>query len=98
MAGVRKPRGMNGFDLSPLLDGGRMPRRQLAWGGYGNWFFARTERWALTGSNRLTERRLYDLERDPRERRNVARRHPRKVRELTARYVEQAGRKLPFYG
>jgi arylsulfatase A-like enzyme len=97
MAGVRKPRGMNGFDLSPLLRGGRVPRRELAWGGFGNWFFARTDRWALTGSNRLSERRLYDLERDPRERRNVARRHPRMVRELTAGYVAQAGRNLPFY-
>jgi arylsulfatase A-like enzyme len=97
MAGVRKPRGMNGFDLSPLLRGGRVPRRELAWGGFGNWFFARTDRWALTGSNRLSERRLYDLERDPRERRNVAGRHPRMVRELTAGYVAQAGRNLPFY-
>jgi arylsulfatase A-like enzyme len=97
MAGVRRPRGMNGFDLSPLLSGGRVPRRDLAWGGFSNWFYARTERWALTGSNRLQGRRLYDLDRDRGERRDVARRHPGVVRDLTRRYLAEAGRGLPYY-
>jgi arylsulfatase A-like enzyme len=98
LAGVRPPRGMDGFDLTPLFEGRRPGSRELAWGGYGNWFFARTDRWALTGDNRLRRRRLYDLRRDPRERRDVSRRHSRVVRGLTRAYVEQAGRRLPFYG
>jgi arylsulfatase A-like enzyme len=97
LARVRRPRAMDGLDLSPLFEGKRPGRRELAWGGYGNWFYARTDRWALTGDNRLSQRRLYDLRRDPDERRNVARRHRRVVRELTAGYVAQAGRRLPFY-
>jgi arylsulfatase A-like enzyme len=97
LAGVRPPSGMNGVDLTPLFEGQRPGRRELAWGGYGNWFYARTDRWALTGDNRLARRRLYDLRRDPRERRNVARRHPRMLRGLTRAYAAQAGRNLPFY-
>ena len=97
LAGVRRPRAMNGFDLSPLLRGGPVPRRELAWGGYGNWFFARTERWALTGDNRFRARRLYDLRADPGERRDVARRRPGVVREMTRRFAAEAGRRLPFY-
>src|SRR5918992_2284798 len=88
LAGVRRPRGMDGFDLSPLFEGRRPGRRDLAWGGYGNWFYARTDRWALTGDNRLRRRRLYDLRRDPGERRDVSRRHRLVVRGLTASYVE----------
>ena len=88
---------MDGFDLTPLFEGRRPGRRELAWGGYGNWFYARTDRWALTGDNRLRRRRLYDLRRiratviDPAG-------HSRVVRGLTRAYVEQAGRRLPFYG
>ena len=43
LAGVARPKGMDGVDLSPLLRG-RRPRewRKFAYGGYANWHYART--------------------------------------------------------
>jgi hypothetical protein len=42
-------------------------------------------------------RRLYDLRKDPEERRNVARGHPHLIDELEERVREAAGGPLPSY-
>ncbi len=97
MAGIPKSPAMDGSDLSPLLSGGQPAGRRLAWGGYANWFYARTDDWALISDDGGNHPRLYDLHRDPRERRNVARRHPRRVRELTRAVHRRAGGELPVY-
>jgi arylsulfatase A-like enzyme len=97
MAGLRRPHRMDGVDLSPLLGGQRPPERRLSWGGYGNWFYARTDRWALISDNALRHPRLYDLARDPRESRDVARHHPRRVGELSRAVLRRAGGALPVY-
>ena len=47
--------------------------------------------------NRREELRLYDRKRDRYERRNVAHRHPKKVRELWGRILRDAGGKLPRF-
>jgi arylsulfatase A-like enzyme len=97
MAGVRRPKEMDGVDLSPLLARRRPPERSLAYGGYANWLYARNERWSFVSENRGRGRRLYDLARDPLERDNVARRHPRLIDELYRRVVRQAGGRPPIY-
>lgn len=97
MAGVRRVRGMDGVDLSPLLERERPPKRSLAYGGYANWHFARTSRWAFVSDNRGRGRRLYDLTRDPDEQRNIARRHPRLIDDLYRRVVRRAGGRPPIY-
>jgi arylsulfatase A-like enzyme len=97
MAGIRRPRHMDGVDLSPLLRDRSLPERRLSWGGYANWFYARTDRWALISDNGLRHPRLYDLARDPREARNVAERHPGKVGELSRAVLRRAGGRLPVY-
>jgi arylsulfatase A-like enzyme len=97
MAGVRRPRGMDGVDLSPLLAGSRPPERSLAYGGYANWHYARTAQWAFVSENRGRGRRLYDLSRDPGERRNLAPRHPRLIDDLYERVVRRAGGRPPIY-
>ncbi|HYN91309.1 MAG TPA: hypothetical protein VER75_05265, partial [Thermoleophilaceae bacterium] len=91
LAGVRRPPGMDGTEL-------RGPReRTLAYGGYANWFYARTDRWAFVSENRGRGRRLYDLERDPGERRDIASRHPRLIDDLYAAVVRRAGGPPPVY-
>ena len=91
LAGVRAPAEMDGLDLLA-------PRkRKLAYGGYGNWHYARTDDVAFISSNRGHGRRLYDLERDPQERHNIARRHPRAIDNLYAAVVGRAGGRLPTY-
>jgi arylsulfatase A-like enzyme len=97
MAGVPVPERMEGVDLSRPLRGRRLPKRPYAFGGYSNEFYIRTDRWAMWANNRPGRFHLFDLRRDPGEFDNVARRHPRLVRELYARVRERAGGRLPYY-
>ena len=80
LAGVRRPKGMDGADLSPVLRGKRPVERKFAYGGYANWHYARTAEWAYVSANTGRGRRFYDLERDPGERRNIADRHPKRIK------------------
>jgi arylsulfatase A-like enzyme len=91
LAGVRPPRDMDGRDLWA----GR--RRKLAYGGYANWHYVRTDDLAFVSENRGRGRRLYDLDRDPGEEHNIARRHPRKIDELYRAIVKRAGGRPPIY-
>ncbi len=97
MAGVPVPERMEGVDLSRPLRGRRLPKRPYAFGGYTNEFYIRTDRWAMWADNRPGRFHLFDLRRDPGEFNNVARRHPRLVRELYAIVRERAGGRLPYY-
>jgi arylsulfatase A-like enzyme len=98
MTGVRRPEAMNGTSLAPLLRGKRpRERRPMALGGYANWHYARTDRWAFVAANTGRGRRLYDVRRDPDERHNVARRHPKLIDELERRVRREAGDRLPVY-
>jgi arylsulfatase A-like enzyme len=97
LAGVAAPRIMDGIDLSPLLAGGRPPAREHAWGGYGNSFYARTDRWALFAENEGRGFHLYDKPRDPGEARNVAGAHPGQVAQLARLVRRRAGGRLPSY-
>lgn len=97
MSGLRRPDAMNGVNLAPLLRNGAPPARKLAYGGYGNFFFARTHRWALISDNRGLRPRLFNLRTDPRERHDVARRHPAVVHQLARRVRARAGGTLPYY-
>ena len=97
MAGVRAPQETEGTDLSPLLGSGRPTERTHAWGGYGNSFFARDDRWALFGANAGGGLHLYDTPQDPRETRNVAAAHPGQATELARLVRQRAGGRLPSY-
>jgi arylsulfatase A-like enzyme len=98
LAGVRRPDWMDGIDLSPLLRGKR-PRewRKFAYGGYANWHYARTQEWAYVANNFGEGRRLYDLERDPKEENNIARRRRKRIEALDAAIRRRAGKRIPVY-
>lgn len=97
MAGVPAPAAMDGVDVSALLDRRSPPPRSYAYGGYKNSFYVRTDRWAMSGVNRHGDYKLYDLRKDPGERRNVASTHPRTVRKLRGIVLRNAGKRLPYY-
>jgi arylsulfatase A-like enzyme len=97
MMGVRAPKRMNGVDLSVLFDGKQPPKREYAFGGYGNSFYIRTRRWALWGRNKPGRFHLFDKRRDPSEGNNVAHRHPGVVRELYRTVRRRAGGRPPYY-
>jgi arylsulfatase A-like enzyme len=94
--GVHRPRGMNGADLSPVFRG-RAPRKTRTYrtSAYNTYVSAADDRWLLIAGNHREELRLYDRRRDRYERRNIAHRHPRKVRELWGRILDDAGGRLP---
>ena len=97
-AGIEAPSQMNGVDLSAIFSGRQPPKREYAWGGYKNSYYIRNDRWALSGSNRSGGfQRLYDLQRDPDETRDLAQKHPDTVRELFSIIERQAGGPLPYY-
>jgi hypothetical protein len=97
MAGVPVPKRMEGVDLSRPLRGRKLPKRPHAFGGYSNSFFIRTVRWAMWADNRPSHFQLYDLRKDPGEFDNVAREHPKLIRELYAIVRNRSGGRLPYY-
>jgi arylsulfatase A-like enzyme len=97
MAGVPVPRAMDGVDLSRFFDGRRVPERDYAWGGYGNSFFVRTDRWKAFGDNRGSDVHLYDARRDRRETRDLSGANPGRARQLSGVVRSRAGGPLPYY-
>jgi len=98
MAGTPPSDRFEGADLSPLLDGGApAEERAFAYGGYGNFSFIRDERRALVVRNDNGWRLFYDLENDPRERRDVARRRAKEADAMWRRLLREVGRRPPRY-
>jgi arylsulfatase A-like enzyme len=97
LAGVRPPPGLQGVDLSALLRGSEPPERRFAYGGYSNNHFLRSERWAYMSDNRMRDPQLFDLERDPGEKQNVAALRPDVVAELSEAVRSRVGGDLPHY-
>jgi arylsulfatase A-like enzyme len=97
MMGVKAPERMNGVDMSVLFDGKKLPKRDYAYGGYGNSFFIRTRRWAMWARNKPARFHLFDKKRDPGEGTNVAHRHRDVVRHLYGIVRARAGGRLPYY-
>jgi arylsulfatase A-like enzyme len=99
MLGVDRVKGMNGVDLSPLLDGGRpSKKRGYRTASYNTYVSAGDDRWLLISGNRREELRLYDRRSDRGELRNVARRNPEQVRRLWNLILRDAGPKgLPRF-
>jgi arylsulfatase A-like enzyme len=98
MAGAPPSSRFEGADLSPLLDGAApAEERPFAYGGYGNFSFIRDERWALVARNDNGWRLFYDLERDPREQRDVARRQAKQADAMWRRLLAEVGRRPPRY-
>ena len=97
LAGVDAPRVMEGADLSPLLAGRPPQAREHAWGGYGNSFYVRTDRWALFGENQGRGLHLYDTPQDPGETRNLAAARSAEAAQLARLVRRRAGGALPSY-
>ena len=98
MTDVRRPGAMNGTSLAPLLRGERpRERRSMAYGGYADWHYARTDRWAYVAANTGQGRRLYDVRRDPASATTWRGRHPQLIDELERRVRRAAGGRLPVY-
>lgn len=97
--GRQAPRVMDGADLSPLFGGASPRARSFQTASYGDQVSVSTSRWLLIADNQGRDKRLFDRRRDPGERRDVARRHPKVVRRLWRQVIREAGgKRLPRFG
>ncbi len=96
--GYEKAHGMNGTDLTRLLDG-KQPaqKRTYRTAAYATYVAARDAKWLLISDNPGHEKRLYSLAHE-RSNRNVASRYPAQVRRLWGYIKKDAGPKgLPHF-
>jgi arylsulfatase A-like enzyme len=97
MTGVSAPPAMEGIDLSRLFRGADPPRRDYAYGGYGNSHYLRSDRWTFFADNLMRKPHLFDHRADPSEVKDLAGRFPGVVRELHQTVIERAEGRLPYY-
>ena len=98
MAGHEPPEGLDGTDLSPLLDAEQpAAERPFAYGGYANFSFVREDRWKLIARNDESWNMLFDIQADPHESRELSKRHPAVVRRLWRQLLETVGSRPPRY-
>lgn len=94
--GVPIPEAMEGHDLSPLLAGEQPEReRKIQTAGYNEYVWAGDARHSFIASNRKANPKLFDRERDPRERRNLADERPDDVERFWKAILDDAGGKPP---
>jgi arylsulfatase A-like enzyme len=98
LAGARVPRSMEGVSLGPLFDDRSPPARAVAYGGYSDQHYVRTGRWCYMADNRMENPKLFDVERDPLEHRDVAAEHPDVIAELQENLRGWIGGMPPYYG
>ena len=98
-AGIPVPEAMEGIDLTPLLGGAQPARtREVQTAGYNDHVWAGDATMSLIATVRGRERRLFDRDDDPRERRNLAGRRGRDAQRLWKQVLADAGgRSLPRY-
>jgi arylsulfatase A-like enzyme len=98
-AGVPVPEAMEGIDLTPLLAGTPpATERKIQTAAYNDYVWASDGELSLVASGRGRNRRLFDREDDPGERRNLAAERPGDAERLWKQIVEDAGgRSLPRY-
>ncbi len=96
--GLRRPREMEGTDLSVLLDGGSPEARTYSTLSYHDYVWARDENYALISRKDGERTKLYDLQADPKQTKDISSRNPEIVRKMFDDYVlKDAGGSLPDY-
>ena len=96
--GIDRPEPMEGQDLSVLLDAREPEGRPHFTLGYGDFAWARDERYAMFARYDGAEARLYDLTMDPNMNTDIARDRPDVVERMRESYLlKDAGGWLPHY-
>jgi arylsulfatase A-like enzyme len=89
---VKAPAQVDSLDLWPLVTGKRRKYRDYITSGFQRYSCALDRNWLfITGPPEKEDERLYNLKRDPQQKRNVAKRHPRVVALMKSRLREDSG-------
>ncbi len=99
MMDIEAPQEMNGTDLSPIFDGKEPSQKRDHFTlGYDNYSWARDDKYAMFSTNTGASAKLYDLENDPGQKKDVSGKHPDIVKRMFSDYVlKDAGGPLPNY-
>ncbi len=98
--GIERPAAMNGQNLTPVLEGKEPeePRDHFTLG-YDDYSWARDERYVMFCFNDGSDAKLYDVEEDPKMRRDLAANKPDVVRKMYGDYIlkDAGGEPPPIY-
>lgn len=98
LTGIVPPGEMQGEDLSVLLDGDEPASRPYATLAVHDYVWAKDDRHVLISQNDGSRAKLYDLDEDPGQNKNIAWRNPDVVKRMFEDYVlKDAGGPLPNY-
>ncbi len=96
--GIEPPEQMDGANLSALLEGKEPAQRNHATTAFNNFVWVRNERYALICRSDGKEPKLYDLQIDPQQEKNIADQNPEIVKQLFELVLADAGGgPLPTY-
>lgn len=89
---VKAPAKVESLNLWPLVTGKKRKHRDYITSGYQRYSCVQDDNWLfITGPPEREDERLYNLKRDPKQQRNVARRHPRVVALMKSRLSKDSG-------
>jgi arylsulfatase A-like enzyme len=96
--GIEPPLPMEGQDLSVLLDEGELAPRKHFTLGFHDHVWTRDQRYVMFSRNDGSSAKLFDLQDDPQQDRNIAGDHPDIVQRMFNDYIlKDAGGPLPNY-
>ncbi|CAN5759328.1 sulfatase [soil metagenome] len=96
--GVEQKQPMEGQDLTVLLDGGEPKERPHFTAGYDDHVWTRDDNYVMIARNDGANARLYDMQEDPAQNKNIASANPDIVKRMYQEYVlKDAGGPLPRY-
>lgn len=99
-AGIEQKKKMDGNSLLPILEGKtpELPREHFT-SGLNNYVWVSDKRYAMIAKNDGTDAKLYDIQEDPSQTRDIAQENPDVVKRLFDLVLEDAGGEaLPQYG
>ena len=99
MMDMEIPKEMEGADLSPIFEGKEpSQKREHFTLGYDNYVWSRNDRYIMHGPNTGSGMELYDIKKDPDQKKNIASSNPAIVKKMFHDYVlKDAGGPLPNY-
>ncbi len=98
--GIEAPQQTQGVDLSPLLEGKEPSQKRDHFTlGYDNYVMSRDDRYLIHGPNTGSGMELYDIRRDPDQKKDISGRHPEIIKRMFRDYVlkDAGGAPLPRY-
>ena len=97
LLGIEPAEPLEGINLWDFVGGSGGQRRQYVTSAFNNYVWCRDDRYVYMARNDGAEARLYDMEADPQQLRDIAAAKPEVCKEMFQRVLADAGGPLPSY-